>query len=177
MYVNCYSLTHGSECLKSIPTASGPLAPSLERDDEMMAKGLIKALARRIQTLRKERGYNPTDILDKASILELDQESLDLIKEKVSDIAFLVRVKNVDFTESCKEYKEEDIDGLKIRIGVEWFYKRLTISRVNRYLMGLNNIYEKVSQYYDEYGDWLRPSKLLKSLADTGKSFGSFSNL
>jgi len=92
---------------------------SLERDDEMMAKGLIKDLARRIQTLRKERGYNPTDILDKASILELDQESLDLIKEKVSDIAFLVRVKNVDFTESCKEYKEEDIDGLKIRIGVE----------------------------------------------------------
>ena len=44
-------------------------------------------------------------------------------------------------------------------------------------LIGLNNIYEKVSQYYDEYGDWLRPSKLLKSLADTGKSFGSFSNL
>ena len=92
---------------------------SLERDDEMMAKGLIKDIARRIQTLRKERGYNPTDILNKASILELDQESLDLIKEKVSDIAFLVRVKNVDFTESCKEYKEEDIDGLKIKIGVE----------------------------------------------------------
>ena len=44
-------------------------------------------------------------------------------------------------------------------------------------LIGLNKIYEKVSQYYDEYGDWLRPSKLLKSLADTGKSFGSFSNL
>ena len=40
-------------------------------------------------------------------------------------------------------------------------------------LIGLNNIYEKVSQYYDEYGDWLRPSKLLKSLADTGKSFSN----
>ena len=92
---------------------------SLERDNEMMAKGLIKDIARRIQTLRKERGYNPTDILDKASILELDQESLDLIKEKANEIAFLVRVKNVDFKESCKEYKEEDIDGLKIRIAVE----------------------------------------------------------
>ena len=44
-------------------------------------------------------------------------------------------------------------------------------------LMGLNNIYEKVSQYYDEYGDWLRPSKLLKSLADTGQTFGGYSNL
>jgi isoleucyl-tRNA synthetase len=30
-----------------------------------------------------------------------------------------VRVKNVDFIESCKNYKDEDIDGLKIRIAVE----------------------------------------------------------
>ena len=85
----------------------------------MMAKGLIKDLARRIQTLRKEKGFNPTDILEKASILELDQESLDLIKDKTKDIAFLVRVKNVDFIESCKNYKDDDIDGLKIRIAVE----------------------------------------------------------
>ena len=92
---------------------------SLERDDEMMAKGLIKDLARRIQTLRKERGFNPTDILSKASILDLDQDSLELIKEKTEEIAFLVRVKSVEFTDSCKEYKEDDIDGLKIRIGVE----------------------------------------------------------
>ena len=35
-HVNCYSLTHGSECLKSIPTSSGPLDPSLEREDEQM---------------------------------------------------------------------------------------------------------------------------------------------
>ena len=85
----------------------------------MMAKGLIKDLARRIQTLRKENGFNPTDILEKASILDLDQESLDLIKDKTEDIAFLVRVKNVDFEESCKNYKDDDIDGLKIRIAVE----------------------------------------------------------
>ena len=92
---------------------------SLERDNEMMSKGLIKDLARRIQTLRKEKGFNPTDILERASILELDEESLNLIKDKTEDIAFLVRVKNVDFTESCKNYKDDDIDGLKIRIAVE----------------------------------------------------------
>ena len=92
---------------------------SLERDNEMMAKGLIKDLARRLQTLRKERGYNPTDILSKASILDLDSESLDLIKQKTDEIAFLVRVKQVDFEESCKEYKDDDIDGMKIRISVE----------------------------------------------------------
>lgn len=92
---------------------------SLERDDEMMAKGLIKDLARRIQTLRKEKGYNPTDILEKASILELDQDSLNLIKDKTEDIAFLVRVKKVDFTKTCENYKDDDIDGLKVRIAVE----------------------------------------------------------
>ena len=84
---------------------------SLERDDEMMAKGLIKDLARRIQTLRKEMGFSPTDILERVSILDLDQDSLDLIKDKTEDIAFLVRVKSVDFTESCENYKEDDIDG------------------------------------------------------------------
>lgn len=89
------------------------------RNKEMMARGLIKDVARRLQTLRKERGYNPTDILNVASILDLDEESLEMIKEKSEDLAFLVRVKQVNFTESCKEYKDDDIDGQKIRISVE----------------------------------------------------------
>ncbi|WP_428327179.1 isoleucine--tRNA ligase [Nitrosopumilus sp.] len=92
---------------------------STSRNKEMMAKGLIKDIARRLQTLRKERGYNPTDVLGVASILDLDEESLEMIKEKADDLAFLVRVKQVNFTESCKEYKDDDIDGQKIRISVE----------------------------------------------------------
>ena len=92
---------------------------SVKRNQEMMAKGLVKDLARRLQTLRKERGYNPTDILSKASILDLDQESFELVKTRIDEISFLVRVKQVDFEESCKEYKNDDIDGQKIRISVE----------------------------------------------------------
>ena len=92
---------------------------STSRNKEMMAKGLIKDVARRLQTLRKERGYNPTDVLGVASILDLDEESLEMIREKADDLAFLVRVKQVNFTESCKEYKDDDIDGQKIRISVE----------------------------------------------------------
>ena len=92
---------------------------SLKRNEMMMAKGLVKDLARRLQTLRKERGYNPTDILEKASILDLDVESLELVKARTDEIAFLVRVKQVDFEESSKEYKNDDIDGQKIRISVE----------------------------------------------------------
>src|SRR3989304_280114 len=92
---------------------------STSRNKEMMARGLIKDIARRLQTLRKERGYNPTDVLNVASILELDDESSEMIKEKSEELAFLVRVKQVNFTESCKEYKDDDIDGQKIRISVE----------------------------------------------------------
>ena len=92
---------------------------SSKRNKEMMARGLVKDIARRLQTLRKERGYNPTDILSIASILDLDEESLEMIKEKMKDLTFLVRVKNVNFEETCKDYKNDDIDGQKIRISVE----------------------------------------------------------
>jgi len=92
---------------------------STSRNKEMMAKGLVKDLARRLQSLRKERGYNPTEILSKASILCLDQESLDMVKDKANDLAFLVRVKEVGFDKTCKEYKDDDVDGMKIQISVE----------------------------------------------------------
>ncbi|MGD8300722.1 MAG: DUF5915 domain-containing protein, partial [Nitrosopumilaceae archaeon] len=92
---------------------------STSRNKEMMARGLVKDVARRIQTLRKERGYNPTDVLNVASILDLDEESLEMIKEKSEDLAFLVRVKTVNFEKTCQEYKDDDIDGQKIRISVE----------------------------------------------------------
>ena len=84
-----------------------------------MAKGLVKDLARRLQSLRKERGYNPTDILNTAWVLGLDQESLDMLKDKTKELAFLVRVQQVNFTHTCKEYKDDDIDGQKIKISVE----------------------------------------------------------
>lgn len=41
---------------------------STARNREMMARGLVKDLARRLQTLRKEQGYNPTDVLSPAHI-------------------------------------------------------------------------------------------------------------
>ena len=85
----------------------------------MTAKGLVKDVARRIQTLRKERGYNPTDVLNVASVLDLDEESQNMIEERKEELAFLVRVKEINFENTCKEYKEDDIDGQKIRIGIE----------------------------------------------------------
>ncbi|MEM3143787.1 MAG: isoleucine--tRNA ligase [Candidatus Nitrosotenuis sp.] len=92
---------------------------STARNREMMARGLVKDLARRLQTLRKERGYNPTDVLNSASILDLDQESLEMAQERADELAFLVRVKKIDFAGTGKNYKDDDIDGQKIRISVD----------------------------------------------------------
>src|SRR5574340_1845208 len=92
---------------------------STTRNREMLARGLIRDIARRLQVLRKERGYTPTDILDAAYILGLDEESLEMAKEKQSDLAYLVRVKRIEFDDKAKNYKDEDLDGQKIRISVE----------------------------------------------------------
>jgi len=49
----------------------------------------------------------------------LDDESLEMVKEKQSELAFLVRVKRIEFSAKAKSYKDEDIDGQKIQISVE----------------------------------------------------------
>ena len=92
---------------------------STSRNREMMARGLVRDIARRLQVLRKERGYNPTDVIEASYILGLDDESLEMVKEKQSDLSFLVRVKRIEFSDKAKSYKEEDVDGQKIRISVE----------------------------------------------------------
>lgn len=89
------------------------------RNEEMTTQGMIKDIARRLQELRKERGYNPTDILSVASIVGLDEESMGRIREKSQELAFLVRVEKIDFAGSCKEYKLVNIDGDELRISVE----------------------------------------------------------
>ena len=92
---------------------------STTRNREMLSRGLIRDIARRLQVLRKERGYNPTDVLEAAYVLGLDEESLGMAKEKQLDLSFLVRVKRIEFEDKAKNYKDEDLDGQKIRISVE----------------------------------------------------------
>ena len=89
------------------------------RNMDMMVQGLVKDVARRLQKMRKARGYEPTEMLRVASILGLDEEQVSLLSGRAEELAFLVRVKKVDFVRSCGEYEDEDIDGQKIRISVE----------------------------------------------------------
>lgn len=92
---------------------------STARSAEMEARGLLRDVARRLQALRKERGHSPTDVLGVASVLGLDAGPLAALRQRAAELAFLVRVERVDFEGACKSYKDEEIDGQSIRIGVE----------------------------------------------------------
>ena len=105
-----YEMAERDNCMVFISTT---------RNEDMMARGLVRDIARRLQSLRKQRGYNPTDILNVGSILGLDSESLNMIKPLISELAFLVRVKEITFVESCTNYIDDDLDGQKIRLSVE----------------------------------------------------------
>jgi isoleucyl-tRNA synthetase len=86
-----------------------------DRDEKLLGEGLMRDLARRVQALRKERGYVPTDILDAVHIAELDDESTGLLEAYLQEMTELVRAKKVYLhrsrgevdTEWC-EYKVDD---------------------------------------------------------------------
>jgi isoleucyl-tRNA synthetase len=42
-----------------------------------------------------------------------------MLKDRTEELTFLVRVKQVNFIQTCKKYNDDDIDGQKIRISVE----------------------------------------------------------
>ncbi|MCX8176984.1 MAG: isoleucine--tRNA ligase [Candidatus Bathyarchaeota archaeon] len=78
------------------------------RDEKLLGEGLMRDVARRIQALRKELGYNPTDILETVHVAGLDLESIGLLQPHVKEMNELVRAKNVQLHVEVP------------RIGVEW---------------------------------------------------------
>ena len=91
---------------------------SSSRSPEAAARGLVRDVARRIQALRKERGYDPAEVLSAASVLGLEGEAAEAARAGSKELASLVRVRAVEFSETCSEYKQENIDGAPVRIGL-----------------------------------------------------------
>jgi isoleucyl-tRNA synthetase len=92
-----------------------------ERDDRLVAEGLVRDVARRLQALRKESGYVPTALLAYAKVRGLEDEDLALLEPKKAEIAFLVRVKKVELAgerEQGSDWKEADLDGRPIYLKV-----------------------------------------------------------
>lgn len=92
-----------------------------ERDTGLVAEGLVRDVARRLQALRKEKGFVPTAMLESASVAGLEDEDLELLKPLTKEIAFLVRVKRVELSGKGGEaegWAESDLDGRPIYLRV-----------------------------------------------------------
>jgi len=91
------------------------------RDEGLLGEGLMRDLARRVQSLRKELGYMPTDVLEVVYIAELDDESIRLLKPYLEEMKELVRVQDVDLQSSRKaeaKWHEYQLDEKKIHIAI-----------------------------------------------------------
>jgi isoleucyl-tRNA synthetase len=97
---------------------------STTRDKDLVIKGLLRDLARQLQQLRKERQYNPTDIIETAYIVGLTEEERINLSMMKNDLTYLVRVKNVTLLEDEDtamnvRFKVVEIDERKFKISVE----------------------------------------------------------
>jgi isoleucyl-tRNA synthetase len=94
----------------------------IERDESLLGEGLMRDLARRVQSLRKELGYVPTDILEVVHIAELDKESVALLKPYLREMEELVRAKKIQLHISREEFKAEwrefQMDDRKIYVAI-----------------------------------------------------------
>jgi isoleucyl-tRNA synthetase len=92
------------------------------RDESLLGEGLMRDIARRVQSLRKELGYMPTDVLEAVHIAELDGESVRLLKPYLKEMEELVRTKKVLLHSSREEmeakWHEHQLDDKKIYIAI-----------------------------------------------------------
>jgi isoleucyl-tRNA synthetase len=95
---------------------------NLHRDEKLLGEGLMRDLARRVQALRKELGYLPTDILEAVYLAEVGVENMELLKPFLEEMAELVRAKKISVLEKRSEveakWHEYSIDDKKIYIAI-----------------------------------------------------------
>jgi valyl-tRNA synthetase len=94
----------------------------MERDEKLLGEGVMRDLARRVQALRKELGFTPTDILDAVHLAELDTESTSLLEPYLTEMAELVRTKKVhvhrERSEIKAEWHEYSFDDKKVHVAI-----------------------------------------------------------
>jgi isoleucyl-tRNA synthetase len=93
-----------------------------KRDEILLGEGLMRDIARRVQSLRKELGYMPTDILETVHIAELNEETMLLLKPYLENMAELVRTKEVQLhakkEEARVEWREYQLDEGTIYVAI-----------------------------------------------------------
>ncbi len=93
-----------------------------KRDEDLLGEGLMRDLARRVQSLRKEMGYVPTDVLNAVYIAELDEESVRLLKPYLKEMEELVRAKKITLCDNHEKveakWQEYQLDDKRIYLAI-----------------------------------------------------------
>jgi isoleucyl-tRNA synthetase len=66
-----------------------------ERDEALVGEGVMRDVARRVQSLRKELSFAPTDILETVHLAGLNEETLRLLEPWLGEMAKLVRARKI----------------------------------------------------------------------------------
>jgi isoleucyl-tRNA synthetase len=89
------------------------------RDKDLVIKGLMRDLARNLQQVRKERGYNTTDIVSSAHIAGLEEEEILRLQSMEEELKYLVRANKIviskDRAKNIK-YKRIDLEGRELHL-------------------------------------------------------------
>jgi isoleucyl-tRNA synthetase len=92
------------------------------RDEKLLGKGLMRDLARRIQSLRKELGFMPTEILESVHVAEVDEENTKLLAPYLDEMKELIRTREIHFHVNRSEVETEwyryELDDKKIYIAI-----------------------------------------------------------
>ena len=93
-----------------------------KRDETLLGEGVMRDLARRVQALRKELGFVPTDVLESVHIAELEAENMNLLEPYLNEMAELVRARKVYLhtgrNEVEAQWYESELDGKKIYLNI-----------------------------------------------------------
>ncbi len=107
----------------TVAVEKGGVFVSLEkkRDEKLIAEGLVRDVARRLQALRKKKGFVPTAVLQSAFVAGLEEEEMAQLEPMKEELAFLVRVREVRLERGKsggRDWSEDDLDGRPVFLDV-----------------------------------------------------------
>jgi len=92
------------------------------RDDKLEGEGLMRDLARRVQALRKDLGFSPTDIVEAVYLAELETRNAELLHPFIAEMEDLVRTKKIILHENHEiinaDWHQDKLDKKKLYIAV-----------------------------------------------------------
>ena len=92
------------------------------RNDNLEGEGLMRDLARRVQALRKDLGFSPTDIVKAVYIAKLEIRDINLLKPYIAEMEELVRTKKIHVTNDLIDidanWHENKLDKKKVYVAV-----------------------------------------------------------